>query len=259
MNHNPENRNSMLVVFGKCYFCKARGHLLPRCSDRRLILFALLCVDSIARIDDMTALSRKFGAFVIDKALQDEQIVRAFSVRKCRGKISDSIDVCVSNTIKFFKPIIDERHYADAQNRYLNATTRVNNIREIARESDNIIPNLADIAIDEIDLNDMDVFSLVSILYDYYTSLDNDDDNVCVKLQLCDNNTESECECNICYEEYDTSYFVKLNCGHDFCFKCVKQIMHNNMANLRCCALCRTKIKVLKTASFKAYKELQSI
>lgn len=60
------------------------------------------------------------------------------------------------------------------------------------------------------------------------------------------NDDEGVSECYVCYNEYKKSNFVKLNCGHNFCYFCVKQFLQNKINKEPCCALCRIKINELE-------------
>jgi hypothetical protein len=59
-----------------------------------------------------------------------------------------------------------------------------------------------------------------------------------------ENNTQIEIECNICYELNENTKFIKLNCNHEFCKECVKNVLKScyELFNTPCCAYCRTEI-----------------
>ena len=59
-------------------------------------------------------------------------------------------------------------------------------------------------------------------------------------------NTNENCECNICYETYEKTNFVKLNCEHEFCKECVKNTIKSSKP---CCAFCREDMKSFKVNS----------
>ena len=56
-------------------------------------------------------------------------------------------------------------------------------------------------------------------------------------------NLEQKCQCGICYEDCENKYFVKLDCGHEFCKDCIKQTLKNEKKLTPCCAYCRRDIK----------------
>ena len=48
--------------------------------------------------------------------------------------------------------------------------------------------------------------------------------------------TELEKECNICYENQNIKNYIKLQCNHQFCYKCIENQLKNNKIT---CAFCR--------------------
>lgn len=65
-------------------------------------------------------------------------------------------------------------------------------------------------------------------------------------------------ECGICYDNVSSSVGVSYNCGHQFCFPCVKQVL-THMPNTRerpNCAFCREPINHLNTKDVNTYEEM---
>jgi hypothetical protein len=53
-------------------------------------------------------------------------------------------------------------------------------------------------------------------------------------------------ECNICYEPKCNTEFIKLNCNHEFCKECIKNILKTcHMFSDPCCAYCRKQITTI--------------
>jgi hypothetical protein len=68
-------------------------------------------------------------------------------------------------------------------------------------------------------------------------------------------------ECNICYDVFDKSQIVKLNCNHDFCKNCVKSTIKSciEMNKEACCPYCRESINEVITTQREIQQEIQTI
>jgi len=77
---------------------------------------------------------------------------------------------------------------------------------------------------------------------------------------VVENNNTGKCECNICYEEHERHRFVKLNCGHEFCGKCINITLENTCpAKKPRCAYCRVDISNIEFSSEEAKSEFSDI
>lgn len=70
---------------------------------------------------------------------------------------------------------------------------------------------------------------------------------------VIENNNTGKCECNICYEEHEKRCFVKLNCGHEFCGKCINITLENTCPPKKPrCAYCRVDMTTIEFSSQEA-------
>jgi hypothetical protein len=77
---------------------------------------------------------------------------------------------------------------------------------------------------------------------------------------VVENNNTVKCECNICYEEHEKRCFVKLNCGHEFCGKCINITLENTPPEKKPrCAYCRTDITNIEFSSEEAKSAFRDI
>jgi hypothetical protein len=62
-----------------------------------------------------------------------------------------------------------------------------------------------------------------------------------------ENDEQIKIECNICYELCNNTNFIKLNCNHEFCKECIKNILKSCKSNFNepCCAYCREVINAI--------------
>jgi hypothetical protein len=74
-------------------------------------------------------------------------------------------------------------------------------------------------------------------------------------------NTHVEMECNICYELNEKTKFIKLNCNHEFCKECVKNILKTCRSDFKepCCAYCRTIITDFTYKNEKIQEEFSDL
>jgi hypothetical protein len=77
---------------------------------------------------------------------------------------------------------------------------------------------------------------------------------------VIENQDNNKCECNICYEECEKRSFVKLNCGHEFCGKCVKKSLETTRLYIKAhCAYCRCCINSITFPSEESKSEFSDI
>jgi hypothetical protein len=82
----------------------------------------------------------------------------------------------------------------------------------------------------------------------------------CIGSVIVENNNTGKCECNICYEEHEKRRFVKLNCGHEFCGKCINITLENTSPDKKPrCAYCRTEISNIQFPSEEVQSEFSDI
>ena len=77
---------------------------------------------------------------------------------------------------------------------------------------------------------------------------------------VVENNNTGKYECNICYEEHEKRHFVKLNCGHEFCGKCINISLENTCPPKKPrCAYCRVDMTTIEFSSQEAKSEFRDI
>lgn len=82
----------------------------------------------------------------------------------------------------------------------------------------------------------------------------------CIGSIIVENNNTGKCECNICYEEHEKRRFVKLNCGHEFCGKCINITLENTPPDKKPrCAYCRVDISNIQFPSEEVKAEFSDI
>jgi hypothetical protein len=81
-----------------------------------------------------------------------------------------------------------------------------------------------------------------------------------IKCVLSIKDDKDMCECNICYEEVEKRKFVKFNCGHDFCGKCIKRLFKFLPLYVKSnCPYCRTEINSIEFASEEIKSDFRSV
>jgi len=72
------------------------------------------------------------------------------------------------------------------------------------------------------------------------------------------NDNNEDVECGICYYTFNRIQFIKLNCNHEFCKDCTKNLL-KIYSNRPCCALCRGKIERITYKSTAVQKEFSDV
>ena len=72
-------------------------------------------------------------------------------------------------------------------------------------------------------------------------------------------NTKEILDCCICFENLKKREFVKLNCSHEFCNGCLKNMLLSDNRAKPCCAYCRTEVSTITTRTEKIYNEMMDL
>jgi hypothetical protein len=219
----------------KCSFCRCAGHTVNQCNDGRFMVFELACIQQKQLIHlsevhaqstngEAVSPSREFINQLILYAIGNTaRMIKYYAVRKCGAVMRDNIFTCIEKLSIYIFNLNDESNYL------LNDTNFQSN------NWYNMILNagLLDLAIHS-------VLPSISTKFKIESILDLTDDN--------EGEIGCDSECDICYESKIQNDFVKLNCSHSFCGKCIENTLKTCTVNTGpCCALCRSTIKSILT------------
>jgi len=220
LEFNAENRN-MNRPLRCCSFCRRAGHNILSCDSYSIINFERNCRNIIR--DAQQNWSAQLRAFLLNEALYESNLVRAFAIRKCGATTRSNIDECIGRIQNFF----------EQQN---NREERNIDTRE------NLIFNRRNVIFPQ---NLVLGFMFIDMIMEIHNESERISRKFDIKTSLAENKDclEEKCECSICYEYYENKHFVKLNCGHEFCKDCIKQTLQNDRRQTPCCAFCRTEMK----------------
>jgi len=74
-----------------------------------------------------------------------------------------------------------------------------------------------------------------------------------------ENLKEEVLECCICFESYNKSEFVRLNCDHEFCNGCLKMALTSDNRPSPCCAYCRREVTTMTSISSKVHNKMADL
>jgi hypothetical protein len=235
-NINAEQRSSTLVrSLRNCSFCGQHGHRITNCNDSRINDFELVLQDKkteVAQLYESEIESRFcYKLWLLDDI--DNYIKRAFSVRKCGGLLRDNIQICCEKIINYiwgieeFIPFITDTNMS-----YLYDVSPL--------DVPNTDPVITEPILHNLLLSDEQINTIVSLM-----RLSRVKNYIIEAEYIQDTNDEYIEECSICYEETNSQMFVKLDCDHKFCNKCMKSVLKTCRTNDTdpSCALCRNQIK----------------
>ena len=221
--NNAENRNNIFpnILTNRrmtrnyrqnyCSFCNGDGHNIKSCNDTRITDFESDCIISKNLCDTTTNSRETFKQWLLDYYIDiNGQVIKAFSVRKCKCRLRDNIDVMIEQIIKFIYE--NEDQYDDDENEIVNSIP---------------FPEITTL----LSLQDLEPPNKFNIATNIQT--------------LDENHAEEICECGICYEdELHKKNFIILNCQHKFCKDCFKGCLKNTpfYRDFPRCALCRENI-----------------
>ena len=230
LEFNPENINANQQV-RCCSFCRRAGHNITRCNSEPIHIFEreILNYLQILILNQIQSYVENLRRHLLNKALNDPNLLRAFSISRCGANTRTNIASCIDLIIQYFMPVIQ---------------TRYQNIQEALAE-------MAQPA-EPLQVIHAMIIEITRSINNINRSLDNIDNslearldrkfNIKTKISEKQDDLEEKCECNICYEESEKQHFVKYNCGHKFCKDCIKKSLQNESKIKPCCAFCRADI-----------------
>ena len=266
----PSNRLNMLrniVRRGhrnrRCSFCHEEGHTINNCNDIRLEVFGNLCNEQKRIFESSENPQSYFEEWLFTYYLDNQMIVRAYSIRSCGSTTRSGIHQIITAIIdKFY----DEDNNEDFipflevdENTNPNIITYTN-----PNAYTNVIPHQV-IPMPNIDMvpymtEDIMVrrfyrehaFGVADIM-DYLMGTGNFNERTFpIQVKVDEENIENkknvddQCECNICYESFNITSFVKLNCSHTFCKECIKSTLKKcSLFKSPNCAYCREDITTI--------------
>lgn len=246
---NAENRNRNLMI-RCCSFCRRPGHNITSCNSEPLGIFESSCLMCIGTglLDTSINPFVRFHDYLLNEALRNPDLVRAFAIRKCGSTTRSNMDVCIERIIQYFTPNLQQgmnqidtaetimREYSE---RHLNRRTLQEYISLIGARSPQTVSTLL-----------LFMHMIINMRESVNESISNNKFNIEFKNLENKSNINEIIECGICYDELSKNNFIKLNCGHEFCKDCIKKSLQNEIKTTFCCAFCRTEIK-----TFELYEE----
>ena len=265
---NTENRNGNRINGNRCCsFCRTPGHNITRCNselihvfERNLFIFIQILV---SERQNNILIMENLRQYLLNKALQNPSLVRAFAITRCGARSRSYMDHCIILIIQFIQPFIMELiHQTERNNESSNPEEPHGEESQLLHHLQQI--DFSQLGIQEIVENETNIYATIFadiirfieiIRRMSQTRTSELNRKFQIKTKISDNieKMEEKCECNICYEEREHKLFVKLDCGHEFCKDCIRQSLQNEQRQNPCCAFCRADIKSfeLKSESIK--------
>jgi hypothetical protein len=215
----------------KCSFCRCAGHTVNQCNDGRFMVFELACIQQkqLIHLSEVHAQStngvtiipsQEFVSRLILYSIDNtSRMVKYYAVRKCGAVMRDTVFTCIEKISIYIFNLNDESNYL---------------LNDPNFQSNNWYTMIRDAGL--LDLTGA-LPSMVTTKFKIESILDLTDDN--------EGENSCDSECAICYESKIENEFVKLNCSHSFCGKCIENTL-KTCASPRC-AFCRSPIKSILT------------
>jgi len=226
----------------RCSFCRNQGHNISSCDDIRLLEFERLCIEYYAECANIS----QFENWLIDYYIRFPYLVKSYAVRYC-GTTMRNYGMIHTSAISI------RIQYLPARSRAAVTTTP-----ELTEELFQLYNN---------DFNQQTSMTYQEIVQHFLNLLQimqsnrrrNNKFQIQTTIITKNNSIPSISECNICYESCDTDHFIKLNCSHEFCKNCVKQVLQNERRRSPCCAFCRTPMSSFEMKSQEIRDEFNDL
>lgn len=253
-----------------CSFCGLGGHRITNCFDPRLYEFERTLVTFIIN-NNITINSINsngfniFKNFLLERALETPNLVKAFAIKKCGSNMRQNIDTCIEHIIVYFM----ERQYHDNEINQRTSSEDQNQLNALRILSSQ--PGFMESIRSLINLNREQQLRTEQLILDYILFIDtilqlnqinqneevlNRKFNIQTKISDKQENFDEICECVICYESYEKQNFVKLNCDHEFCKDCIIKSLQNERKLVVNCAYCRSEIKIFEIRNSSIREDL---
>lgn len=234
---SAENRN-MFNLQRCCSFCRRPGHRIINCNDERLDNFERLCIRTL-NVSGMAV----FRSYVMDKALSEPNLIKAFAIKKCGLTTRHQIDGCIESIINYIHTVNQQSEIT------AEMATQSEPLPEIATGSQN--PSVSEV------LDYMLFLHFIRGIIEYNKDeIEKIKFNITTNLINSDENLEEKCECGICYDSCQKIKFIKLNCAHEFCKDCIKKSLQNERKQTLSCAFCRTNVSNFEIRDLSIKDEL---
>jgi hypothetical protein len=252
--HNLRNivRRGRRIRF--CSFCNEAGHTINNCSDTRLENFRNLCNSQKRTFENSENPRHYFEEWLLTYYLENQMIVRAFSIRNCGSTTRSGIHHIITSIVENFYEEYESEDFIPfvefVENPNILTYTNPNAYT-------NVIP-IPNIDMDAYMTQDIMVrrffrehaFGVADIM-DYLMGTGNLDERTFpIQIKVDEENIQAvvgdQSECNICYESFNITSFVKLNCSHTFCKECIKSTLKKcSLFKSPSCAYCREDITTI--------------
>ena len=236
MEINSDNRNAN-ILRRYCALCRRPGHNINNCDNERLRDFARLCRYNIElSIRYYNYPRQRMLDWLLNYSLQNRNLLNAFASSYL------SINIRSWN-------IIDITHQI---HNYYCVRYSIPYERDIQNED-----LFINIEREHFEIDNLEVSILLNSI-ERLNSENNKKFNITTKIIENLDYFEKQNECFICYEEKKFKNFIKLNCNHEFCNDCIKNLIKNTKTHNIYCALCRSIVDNIEIRDNEILKEINN-
>lgn len=280
-----QNTQNIERRINRCSFCRRVGHNRSTCDDQRLLDFELVCSTQCQRMNE-----DEFMVWLTETYEENnKQLLKTYAVKKTRishsrdfSTYKNAITRYIYATYRYsydFPTITEEASDDDSMpdlieindDYYLEVETisALTGLRNMAEEEYQNIMNASlenDIRsayfFAEMFRSTMSGTPIHSRKFAIESILQEED-----KMGKMEEMEEMEemkemkemeeiLDCCICFESYNKSEFVKLNCNHEFCNGCLKNALTSDKRSKPCCAYCRTEVTKMISRTSEIYDKM---
>ena len=263
-----QRRNGQRAI-RKCSFCRQPGHTITKCNSDRLQEFEAVCVETVRNIN----IPDDFKRWLMDNYVGDQVLLKTFVITRM-GFTNNSVRT--RNVIDLITEYIFTKYGNREQiivnnNNILSNNVSDNDISNLENDLIHFLGNLRNNRIMNRRQNTAQNIQNIEILRELLSFVYNANMNsrmqefneiaprklnINLVIDVSDDTENSNCQCNICWDDKPNNSFVKFGCNHDFCKDCVISSFRSEQISNSCCALCRSEIKTITTKTTDVYSEL---
>jgi len=244
-SYNLRSTGNVINIQGrKCSFCGCDDHFITNCNNIVIVYFEKLCMLKKKELEEqgqsvILGLATWLYMYSIENT---SRMVQVLAITRCRVTTRTHMGIYFNKVLQYI----------------LNSTNEdmINNQMIIEQFSEE---DIVELFIRHSSLISLHLMPILVAFHGYKNIQIDKKEKINIILSNDSNNDNYE-ECVICYDTKQKSEFVTMNCNHEFCGTCIKNVLKKEIFKEESnCALCRQEITTIKCRTNKCLDYLRQV
>lgn len=212
------NVSDLRRLLRKCSYCRETGHNISNCNHNSLSQFHDLCITIKIQTENPLLFAHWLATTSLE-LINGNTLIKSYGVSKHGCRLRDNMHIIIEKITNNMYGLIENINEDYVRLPELDTNNRPSIFSEMISFS--LMTNLLSRVSTHTPIHPQEEEVVIKLIYN--KNVNKDIDNI---------------ECPVCYETKDNTEIIKLNCNHNFCKCCTKQIVNNKPD----CPCCRKKI-----------------